>query len=259
MGAHSKLAHTSSLYLVPEGLPAKWRVYCSWFTARTRSQLKELISRGPSKPSMSQPLDVCGGPLERRESGESRPEQALSDAGSIRGSSSTLSQSLSRSLEMSCALRSRSPWLVGSSPQDESLSRAQERINQQRERSLSHASRVTVGARGDEDTASSLAAGARRDSISLSRGAEGLRNMNDFDDASRGLPDEGRGLLGDEPDSSRCLLICVCVCLCVCMCGCVWVWVCVLLIMMRMHFCIVGIWYNYVSNTCPCMHVCANT
>ena len=120
-------------------------------------------------------------------------------AGSAQGSSA-LGTSLARSVEMSLALRSRSPWIVSASPMDESLSRAQERISS-RDRSLSLASRYTVSTRGEEDPHSGSF--RRTEGSSYSHQRDSLRNINDYD-YDRGLPDEGRGLLlNDGQESSH--------------------------------------------------------
>jgi len=92
--------------------------------------------------------------------------------------------------------------MVSSSPMDESVSRAQERLStsHQRDRSLSYASRVTISTSGDLESVGGAA--ARR----AGERAESIRNLDDFEEGNpRGLTDEGRGLLHDH-DSSRSVL-----------------------------------------------------
>lgn len=151
---------------------------------------------------MSMPVEIGNpdGGVHRRPSADSRSGEGEGDYGAGSGSASNLTFSLSRSVEMSCALRSRSPWIVSASPMEDSLNRAQDRMSQARDRSNSYASRITISTQGDD---ASIFAGSRRggDSASM-RDRDAIRNLDDFDDANRGLPDEGRGLIADQ-DSSR--------------------------------------------------------
>ena len=132
-----------------------------------------------------------------------------SDAGR---SSNNLNLSVSRSIEVSCALRSRSPWIGSSahSSMEESVDRAFERIRHARDRSLSLASQhASTQGDGLVDGASGHTASRHHMSHRLP-GADRLRNLDDFDD-SRGvnpLTDDVRGLLDlpDTENSTRSLL-----------------------------------------------------